>query len=156
MAGADRVSSGHGVGPWRRGAATVAGRYRRVMEHVVRGMAGVLVAIAAFATAGAVGGRGGAAIAGTWMLLAGLYCLANFWHCREAHCVVTGPGWTLAGLLALAAAVTPGAGLSWYRVSTQAAVFVVVLAAGNGLEWAVAARTGRKALREAGAHAEDR
>jgi hypothetical protein len=126
------------------------------VEPAVRGVAGVVVTVALFAAAGAAGGRGGAAIAGAWMTLAGLYCLANFWHCREAHCVVTGPGWTLAGLLALTAAVTPGGSLSWYRVSVQAAVFVVVLGAGYGLEWAASARTGRRALGRGGRHAEDR
>jgi hypothetical protein len=122
----------------------------------VRGVAGVAVTVALFAAAGAVGGRGGAAIAGAWMLAAGLYCLANFWHCREAHCVVTGPGWTLAGLVGLAAAVTPGGSLSWYRVSVQAAVFLVVLAAGYGLEYLVAARTGRRSLGGGDRHAEGR
>jgi hypothetical protein len=119
-------------------------------------MAGVVVTVAVFAAAGAVGGHAGTAIAGAWVLLAGLYCLANFWHCREAHCVVTGPGWTLAGVLALAAAVTPGGSLSWYRPSAQAVVFVVVLAAGYGLETAVAARTGPRSLGGGGTHAEDR
>jgi hypothetical protein len=60
--------------------------------------------------------------------------------------VVTGPGWTLAGLLGLVAAVTPAGSLAWYRVSVQAAVFLVVLAAGYGLEHVAAARTGRRSL----------
>jgi hypothetical protein len=119
-------------------------------------MRGVAVTVALFAAAGAVSGRGGAAIAGAWMLAAGLYCLANFWHCREAHCAVTGPGWTLAGLLGLAAAVIPGGSLSWYRVSVQAAVFLVVLAAGYGLEYVVAARTGRRSPGGGDRHAEGR
>lgn len=134
-------------------AAALAERYRRAVEPVVRGVAGMIVTVALFAVAG---GRGGAAVAGAWMTMAGLYCLANFRHCREAHCMVTGPGWSLAGVLALAAAVTPGESMSWYRVSTQTAVFAVVLAAGYGLEWAVAARTGRRALGRGGGHAEDR
>jgi hypothetical protein len=59
--------------------------------------------------------------------------------------------------LGFAAAVTSGAGLSWYRVTAEAVVFVVVLAAGYGLQHLVAARTGRRALpwRE-GEHAQDR
>jgi hypothetical protein len=35
-------------------------------------------------------------------------------------------------------------------------VFVVILAAGYGLEFVVAARTGRRALGQAGQHAQDR
>ncbi len=34
-------------------------------------------------------------------LYEGTYCIRNFVHCREAHCVVTGTGWTLIGLLYL-------------------------------------------------------
>jgi hypothetical protein len=131
-------------------------RYRRAVEPAVRGVAGVVVAVAFFAAAGAVGGRGGLAISSVWLMVAGTYCLANFWHCREAHCAVTGPGWTLAAALGVAAAITPGTALSWYRVTAQAIVFVVILAVGYGLEQAVAARTGRRALRQEGPHAQDR
>jgi hypothetical protein len=135
--------------------------YRRAMEPAVRGTAGVVVTVVFFAAAAAVGGRAGVAIASVWVLVAGVYCLANFWHCRETHCAVTGPGWTLAALLGFAAAATPGPGLAWYRITVlvplPAVVFVVVLAAGYGLEHLVAARTGRRALpgRHDG-HAQDR
>ena len=134
----------------------VVERYRRGAEPAVRGVAGVAVTVAFFAVAAAVGGRGGVAIASAWVAVAGSYCLANFWHCRETHCAVTGPGWTLAAVLGFAAVLAPGAGLSWYRVNTATAVFVVVLAAGYGLECAVAARTGRRALGQAGQDAQDR
>jgi len=123
--------------------------YRRAVEPAVRGAAGVVVTVALLAAAAATGGRGGVAIAGT-------YCLANFRHCRETHCAVTGPGWTLAAVLGFAAALAPGDGLSWYRVNAATIVFVVILAAGYGLEYMVAARTGRRALGQAGQHAQDR
>jgi len=131
-------------------------RYRRGAEPAVRGVAGVVVTVAFFAVAAAVGGRGGVAIASAWVAVAGAYCLANFWHCRETHCAVTGPGWTLAAALGFAAALAPGAGLSWYRVNVETLVFVVILAAGYGLQCVVAARTGRRALGRAGQHAQDR
>ena len=131
-------------------------RYRRGAEPAVRGVAGVAVTVAFFAAAAAVGGRGGVAIASAWVAVAGAYCLANFWHCRETHCAVTGPGWTLAAALGFAAALAPGAGLSWYRVNVETLVFVVILAAGYGLQCVVAARTGRRALGRAGQHAQDR
>ena len=115
----------------------VAERFRRAVEPAVRGVAGVVVAVAFFAAAGS-------------------YCLANFWHCRETHCAVTGPGWTLAAVLGFAAALAPGTALSWYRVNVETMVFVVILAAGYGLEYLVAARTGRRVLGRAGQHAQDR
>jgi len=139
-----------------RGAWQIAERYRRVVEPAVRGIAGVAASVAVFAAADAVGGRAGVAIASAWVAVAGTYCLANFWHCRETHCAVTGPGWTLAALLGFAAAATPGTDLSWYRVTAQAVVFVAVLAAGYGLEQVIAARTGRRTLRRGGTHAQDR
>jgi hypothetical protein len=67
-----------------------------------------------------------------------------------------GAGWRLAGVLGLAAAITPGGSLAWYRVSVQAAVFLVVLGAGYGMEYVVAARTGRRSLGGGARHAEDR
>lgn len=134
----------------------VVERYRRVVEPAVRGVAGVVVTVAFFAAAAEVGGRGGVAIASAWVAVVGTYCLSNFWHCRETHCAVTGPGWTLAAVLGFAAALAPGASLSWYRVNVEAIVFVVILAAGYGLEYLVVARTGRRALGQAGQHAQDR
>jgi hypothetical protein len=134
----------------------VAELYRRAVEPAVRGVAGVVVTVAFFAAAAVVGGRGGVAIASAWVAVAGSYCLANFWHCRETHCAVTGPGWTLAAALGFAAALAPGTGMSWYGVNTATIVFVVILAAGYGLEHVVAARTGRRALGQAGQHAQDR
>ena len=135
---------------------SVAERYRRAVEPAVRGVAGVVATVALFAAAAVVGRRTGVAIASAWVAVAGTYCLANFWHCRETHCAVTGPGWTLAAVLGFAAALAPGDGLPWYRVNVATIVFVVILAAGYGLEYAVAARTGRRALGRAGQHAQDR
>jgi len=134
----------------------VVERFRRAVEPAVRGAAGVVVTVVFFAAAAAVGGRGGVAVASAWTAVAGAYCLANFWHCRETHCAVTGPGWALAAVLGFAAALAPGDGLSWYRVTAATMVFVVILAAGYGLESLVAARTGRRALGQAGQHAQDR
>ena len=134
----------------------VVERYRRAAEPAVRGVAGVVVTVAFFAAAGAVGGRGGVAIASAWVAVAGSYCLANFWHCRETHCAVTGPGWTLTAMLGFAAALVPGTALSWYRVNVETLVFVVILAAGYGLECLVAARTGRRVPGQEGQHAQNR
>ena len=134
----------------------VVERYRRAAEPAVRGVAGVVVSVVSFAAAAAVGGRAGVAIASTWVAIADTYCPANFWHCRETHCAVTGPGWTLAAVLGFAAALTPGAALAWYRVSVETIVFVVILAAGYGLEYLVAARTGRRALGRVDEYAQDR
>jgi len=114
---------------------------------VLRGPAGALTAVASFAAGGAVGGRAGLAIASAYVTAIGVYCLLNFLRCRETHCAVTGPGFLLAAALGFAAALVPGSALSWYRTGTEAIVYLVVLAAGYGLELAVAGRTGRRVLR---------
>ncbi|MFR0359533.1 hypothetical protein [Streptomyces sediminimaris] len=113
----------------------------------MRGPVAVLVTAAFFAGAGALGGRSGVALASAYVAFLAAYCLLNFWHCAETHCVVTGMGWTPVALLGFAAALVPGGSLTWYRVNAEAAAFLVILGAGYALEWAVAARTGRRVLR---------
>lgn len=129
------------------GAGRVAGSYLRVTGPVLRGPAGVLVAVASFAAGAAAGGRAGLAIASTYVITIGLYCLLNFLRCRETHCAVTGPGFLLTAALGFTAALLPGPALSWYRTGTEAFVYLVILATGYGLEQAVATRTRRRVLR---------
>lgn len=134
--------SHHGAG----GPSGLVRRYRRLVEPAVRGRAGIAITVAAFLVASALGGRAGVAVAATWVLASGTYCLANFWFCREAHCVVTGTGWSALALMALASVVAPGGALGWLRVDVLVAVFLGVLATGYGFEAVVAARTGRHVL----------
>jgi hypothetical protein len=150
-AGAPGRADGEAGTP-RRG---LAGGYLR-LAGVIRGPADVVVTVAVFAAALAVGGRAGVAAASGWMLVSGVYCVLNFWHCRETHCVVTGAGWTSLGLLGLAAALVPGASLSWYRAGAAAAAYLVITAAGYSLQRVVAARTGRRTLGGGRCHAQAR
>ena len=136
------LPAAHGPGNGR-----VAESYVRVTGRVLRGPVGVAVAVASFTAAGTVGGRTGLAVASGYVAVIGVYCMLNFLRCRETHCVVTGPGWILTAALGLTAALVPGSALAWYRPGTEAAVYLVILAAGYALEGAVAARTGRRALR---------
>jgi hypothetical protein len=129
-----------------RGAGQAAAGYVSVAGPVLRGPAGVLIAVASFAAGDAVGGRAGLAIASAYLTVTGVYCLLNFLRCRETHCAVTGPGFLLAAALGFAAALAPGSALSWYRAGTEAAVFLMILAAGYAQEQAVEARTGRRVL----------
>ncbi|MGH9057468.1 MAG: hypothetical protein ACRDYY_16665 [Acidimicrobiales bacterium] len=124
----------------------VANRYRRLTEPVVRGPIGIAVTVAVFLAASRVGSRDGLAIASAWILVSGLYCLANFWCCRETHCVVTGGGWTALALLGLAAGVIPGDALSFVHIGVVVAVYLVILAAGYGFQAVMAARTGSHSL----------
>ncbi|MGH3286704.1 MAG: hypothetical protein ACRDPD_18835 [Streptosporangiaceae bacterium] len=134
----------------------MAVRYVRLTGPALRGPAGVMIAVASFAAGALVGGRGGLAIASVYVTVIGAYCLLNFLQCREAHCAVTGPGFLLASVFGFCAVLVPGTALSWYRTGTEAAVYLVVLAAGYALERAVAARTGHRILGQGAPGAEDR
>ena len=126
---------------------SVTERFLRLVHPVVRGCRGIAIAVAVFAAAGALGGRGGLALASGYLAFLGSYCLLNFRQCRETHCAITGPGWTLAALLGLAAVAAPGPALSWYGVTGASIAAITICTLGYGLEWRVAARTGRRALR---------
>ncbi|HEV2377343.1 MAG TPA: hypothetical protein VGS19_34915 [Streptosporangiaceae bacterium] len=63
-------------------------------------------------------------------LVGGSWCALNFWHCRQAHCLITGFGWLL---LALFAAVEAGRGRSMIDGDEQL-VFLAVLAIGMVFE----------------------
>ena len=124
----------------------VADRYRRLVEPVVRGPVAIAATVGVFGGAGALGGRLGLILVSVWVLLMGMYCVANFSHCQETHCLVTGGGWVPLALLGLAAALTPGKAMSWYQVGATEIAFVVILAVGYTFQWLVAARTGRHRL----------
>ncbi|WP_199434737.1 hypothetical protein [Qaidamihabitans albus] len=143
-AGSARCSSPAAI-PCRSSGGLVA-RYLRLAEPVLRGRVVVIIAIAVFIVAGAVDGRAGLLLASTFVLFHGTYCLLNFWHCRETHCVITGAGWTSLALLGFAAALIPGETLSWYQPNVEVGGYLAILALGYALEWIVAARTGRRAL----------
>jgi hypothetical protein len=86
------------------------------------------------------------ALASVWVLVSGTYCLANFWGCRETHCVITGAGWTALGLLGLAAGVASGGALGWFRVDVLAVAYLVILGGGYAFEATVAMRSGHDSL----------
>jgi hypothetical protein len=70
-------------------------------------------------------------------------CLANFWRCREPHCVITGTGWAA---LAAFTGVELGLGRSLIQ-NTEPLIFGSVLAVGYGFQASWRARTGSNALR---------
>jgi hypothetical protein len=69
----------------------------------------------------------------------GSWCVVNFRRCRQAHCLLTGPGWLL---LALFAAAEAGLGRSLIGGGEQL-MFLAILAIGLGFEatWCLVHRT---------------
>ena len=45
--------------------------------------------------------RGRLGVEGVAALAAGAWCAVNFWRCRHAHCLVSGPGWLALGILGI-------------------------------------------------------
>jgi hypothetical protein len=119
-------------------------RYLRIVGAVVRGPVGLALIVAVFFVSSVIGGRAGLAIAGSYLLVLGSYCVLNFWHCRETHCVVTGPGWTAIGALGVAAALLPGTLMLWFSIATLSSATIAVFLVGCCLEWVVGRRTGRR------------
>ena len=68
----------------------------------------------------------------------GLYCVQNYWHCREVHCLITGPGFLLAAALMLVRAL----GLVDYSLGVPYLTFAAAACAGCLLEWLHWQRTG--------------
>jgi hypothetical protein len=88
----------------------------------------VTVAVVAVLSAG-LGPVAGLVVEAAFFLVAGTYCLANFSRCREAHCIVTGIGWSVLALVC-ATAVT----LSRDVRSSAWIAFIVMAIAGHGFE----------------------
>ena len=80
--------------------------------------------------------RAGLAVGALAALAGSAWCLANFWHCREAHCVITGAGW---GALFALELVELGIGRSLIH-GTESSAFVGILVIGLLFEcwWQVA------------------
>ncbi len=72
-----------------------------VAAPFIRGCSAFVTVAIVAAVAFALGSTGGLLLESGFFLAAGAYCLANFVRCREAHCIVTGLGWSMLALAGL-------------------------------------------------------
>jgi hypothetical protein len=90
-----------------------------------------------------------------FFLYTGSYCVRNFLHCRETHCVITGPGWLVLGILGLLG--TLGLlGVEQWEIATGHILwggwallwigYALFAALGYSLQWFIKRRTGRLTL----------
>lgn len=100
------------------------------------------VLLGAFFVASLLPDRIGVWIAVVLYLAVGLYCSVNFWRCREAHCVITGAGFTLLGLGLLAEALGVHTEIGEYNGPIALGVLAIAIA----FEAAVRARHGTNAV----------
>jgi hypothetical protein len=116
--------------------------YTSLTAPIIRGC-WVFVTVAVVIAAGSLlGAVLGLLVESAFFLVAGTYCLANFTRCREAHCIVTGVGWSALALAGLAAVVMGR------DVRTAAWIaFVVIFVLGHGFEAIWKSVHGSNALR---------
>ena len=82
----------------------------------------------------------GGIVALVYFGLYGLYCLQNYFRCREYHCMITGPGF----LLAAALMVLRVTGLFDHGFGLPYLVFALAALIGHGLEWRYWKHTGSR------------
>jgi hypothetical protein len=116
-------------------------RYINATAPALRGCWAIALAIGVLVVTRAVG-IGGQYVLGLYFGAYSVYCLANFARCRETHCIITGFGWGILAVVAIAAAVTgrDSFGFLWDG-------FLVVFVVGHGFELIWAATTHSHALR---------
>jgi hypothetical protein len=118
---------------------TAKRRADRVLVGTVPAVAVVAGVVALLNVAPLLPVRGELALEGVAALAAGGWCVLNFWRCRHAHCLATGPGW-----LALSPFLFTEAGLGRSLIAgDEQLVFLGILAAALLLEaaWYLARRT---------------
>ncbi len=84
--------------------------------------------------------KAGDVVALVYFGLYGLYCLQNYLGCREYHCLITGPGFTLAAalmLLRVFAIFDHGLGIPYL-------IFGLAFVLGHSLEWRYWKHTGSR------------
>lgn len=127
--------------PARTGWQRRADSYRNLAGPVFRLPMGVLVALGVALGASRLPVGAGMVLDAAFFLAIGLYCTANFWRCREAHCLVTGAGWTLIGVTAVAGTVGDH---GWHEPLWMS--FLVIWVAGFVFEIVVRLKTGSAGL----------
>jgi hypothetical protein len=116
--------------------------YTSLTAPFLRGCFVFVTVAAAFLVTSALGVVSGLLVEAGFFIVAGAYCLANFARCREAHCIVTGIGWSALALASLGA-VLAGRDIR----ADEWVAFLVIALAGHGFEAVWSAVHGSNALR---------
>ena len=125
------------VGAPGHGFGRALDSYTSMTAPFLRGCYVFVAVAAAWAASSALGLVGGLLVAAAFFLVAGTYCLANFARCREAHCILTGLGWSalaIAGVVALLAErdIRGGVWIAFLGIALAGHGFEAVWKAGHG------------------------
>jgi hypothetical protein len=80
--------------------------------------------------------RGRLVVEAVAALAAGVWCGVNFWRCRHAHCLVSGPGWLLLSALGIGGAIVGHSVLGGFDQVAFFAVLVVAVVFEAAWRWA--------------------
>lgn len=116
--------------------------YTSMTAPFLRGCFVFVTVAAAYAASSALGLVDGLLAEAAFFLVAGTYCLANFARCREAHCIVTGLGWSALAIASVVAVLAERdiRGSAWIA-------FLIIALGGHGFEGVWKAAHGSNALR---------
>jgi hypothetical protein len=84
----------------------------------------VIIVVGLLNVAGHISAQPSLVVVGLAGLAAGGWCSLNFWRCRHAHCLITGPGWLAFGVFALVEALLGHSLIAGY----EQPVFLSILA----------------------------
>jgi hypothetical protein len=105
----------------------------------------LVVVIALLSLAARLPVRAGLVTDGLAGLAAGGWCSLNFWRCRHAHCLLTGPGWLAFGVFALVEAALGHSLIGGYE--QPAFMGILAVAVIFEVTWYLLHRTNAIALR---------
>jgi hypothetical protein len=130
------------VAPPANGFERALDSYTSMAAPFLRGCYVFLTVAVAWAVSVALGPIGGLLVEAAFFSVAGTYCLANFARCREAHCIVTGLGWSALAIGSVGALLAGRdiRGGAW-------TAFLLIALAGHGFEAIWKAFHGSNALR---------
>lgn len=141
--GTDQCCGGRALCGWSPPSLPADSDIKRRVDRIRLGNAaalGVVVVVVALLNAAAhLPVQPALALDGVAGLAAGGWCSLNYWRCRHAHCLVTGPGWLVFGVFALVEAALGRSLIGGY----EQPVFLGVLGLAVIFEvsWYVARRT---------------
>ena len=99
------VCGGRALCGWSPPSSAADNDLKRRIDRIRLGNAAavglVVVVIGLLNLAAHLSGQPALAVYGLVGLVGGGWCSLNFWRCRHAHCLITGPGWVTFGVFAL-------------------------------------------------------
>jgi hypothetical protein len=133
-------SGGRALCGWSPPSLSADTKAKRLVDRVLIGAVPALVVLAVVVALLNVAPhlplRAALVLVGLAALAAGGWCSLNFWRCRHAHCLVTGPGWLGFGLFCFAEAGVGHSLVGGYEQPVFLGILALAVAFEAGWRWA--------------------